>query len=95
MILLEDKLLEELVRTWGKEAQIKMAIEEMGELITVLMRIDRGRVETGDVTTEIADVGLMIQQLRYIFGKEQVDLDTNYKINRVKERLQKYARRDT
>ena len=89
MILLDDEILEEARGKWGKDAQIEMALEEMGELIVVLQQAKRGRTDLRDITTEIADVGLMTQQLRYIFGQKEVDMDTYFKIDRLKKRLKK------
>jgi hypothetical protein len=63
------------IELWGEEAQIKMAIEECAELIVKLAKL--GRFKNGsqihEVAEEIADVEIMMSQLRLIFGNGCVD----------------------
>lgn len=74
---------------YGEESQMLKAIEEMGELTSVLIRWlrDDDRVNRDDVITEIADVSIMIEQLMYIFGKLAVEDEIIYKLMRTKERI--------
>lgn len=55
----------EVIKLWGKDAQILMAVEELSELIQVLLRLRRkNRVVTyNDLASEIVDVRLMIEQI--------------------------------
>lgn len=54
---------------WGADAQIQMTIEECAELIVVLAKY--GRIHNGStleqIAEEIADVQIMINQLKIIF----------------------------
>ena len=75
------------VAYYGKEHQKKKAIEEMGELITVLSREQDGRATTHDVITEIADVHLMIRQLMVIYGVDLCIAEYERKQRRLLRRM--------
>lgn len=85
-----EAVCQEAIDTWGFESQAWMAIEEMGELASALSKLRRGRVEAKEVITEIADVLIMTEQLRLHFGKEAVDVERNFKLFRLKERIDEY-----
>jgi NTP pyrophosphatase (non-canonical NTP hydrolase) len=60
------RLCAEALHVWGPEAQERMAIEELGELIVALMK--SGRLVNGstddEVAEEVADVELVLFQLK-------------------------------
>ena len=58
---------------WGEEAQYDQAVEECAELITALKHYRRGKIDRQSVIAELADVTLMIGQLSWMFGPEEVD----------------------
>lgn len=89
-----EYLLTQAIEIWGTEAQIDMAIEECGELITALVQWRRGRKEMADVAEEIADVSIMMRQLRLIFGYQAVNKIEAEKLVRLKNRLKKYIAAD-
>ena len=68
---IEDRyaLYEKAILKWGKRSQIDMAIEESGELIVALSK--RFRNHNGstidDIIGEIADVEIMLEQMKLIF----------------------------
>ena len=73
------------VDLWGQPTQIDMAIEECAELIKQLSKIDR-RVNGSDeykVAEEVADVEIMMEQLRYIIGADKVDVVKRRKLERL------------
>lgn len=74
---------------WGPQLQIDVAIEECAELIVVLQQYRRVRRTDIDVAEEIADVTIMCQQLRLIYGPERVDRAVAAKLQRLEERLKK------
>jgi NTP pyrophosphatase (non-canonical NTP hydrolase) len=76
------------IRHWGQEAQIGMAIEECAELIAALQQYGRGRTTAEEVGGEIADVMIMCEQLRLIYGPERVDRAVTTKLQRLEERLE-------
>ena len=65
-----DKLYEAAITHWGHEMQLDMAIEEMAELTKAICKVKRGKnIDTLEaVTEEIADVEIMIEQLKVIFA---------------------------
>ena len=74
---------------WGRQAQLGMAIEEMAELIQALNKFNRGKVSLDSISEEIADVEIMMEQLKEIFGNStSVNLIKIEKINRLKALLQ-------
>lgn len=74
---------------WGRQAQLGMAIEEMAELIQAINKFSRGKVSVDSISEEIADVEIMMEQLKEIFAnKTYVNLVKIKKINRLKELLQ-------
>jgi NTP pyrophosphatase (non-canonical NTP hydrolase) len=58
---------------FGARHQIQKAIEEMGELITELSRLQDKRTDKDRIRGELADVMIMSEQLRIIFGTADVD----------------------
>jgi NTP pyrophosphatase (non-canonical NTP hydrolase) len=87
-----EELYEKAIKNWGPDAQVKMMFEEMGELAVALARFDRGRANIEDVITEIADVTIMAEQMWLIFGKEKTENEFEYKLNRLKEKLDKFEK---
>lgn len=72
----EAKILEGAIKTWGQEAQSVVAIEELSELTKALTKwlryylTGQGDYEqiVADIREEMADVGIMLNQLCLIFG---------------------------
>ena len=81
-------LYQKAIEKWGEKAQMQMAVEECAELIQALMKY--GREINGDdeykVMQEIADVEIMMEQLREIFGNGDIDNFKRLKLERL-ERL--------
>lgn len=85
-----NKILTDVIYTYGEDSQIWMAIEEMSELSNALAKYRRGRVTHEDVCEEIADVAIMIIQLSKIFGPDDVSDYFERKLDRLDKRLTKY-----
>lgn len=69
------------VKQWGYDHQVDRALEELAELSMALLKFRRAGGLIGkpidpelkrDVLVEIADVEIMVQQLRLIFGENEV-----------------------
>jgi len=58
---------------WGEQAQYDQAIEECAELTTALLHYRRDKTDASTVIDEMADVILMLGQLRWMFGPEKVE----------------------
>ena len=95
-----EEVYRESIETYGSEAQIDLAIEEMSELIKALLKFRRyGWSESSadyyeNVIEEIADVKIMIRQLEMIydceFGVEQwIDRKVERQIERLAEKPRK------
>ena len=85
-----NKILTDAIYTYGEDAQIWMAIEEMSELSNALAKYRRGRVTREDVCEEIADVAIMMIQLSKIFGPDNVSDYLKSKLDRLNKRLAKH-----
>ena len=76
-----SEILKKAVDVYGKEAQVDMCVEECSELIKALLKERRqgyGKVEPlkkqfalEHVREELADVQIMLEQMRVIFGDTQ------------------------
>lgn len=73
------------IMQFGLEHRKTMAIEECAELINALAKERRGR--KNDVITEIADVQIMIDQLKLIYGEEKVKNEIDRKVARLQTLL--------
>ena len=63
-----EVVLRKAIDTYGKDSQAKMMIEEMSELTKELCKLFRGEGDTGHILEEIADVQIMLDQMKMIFG---------------------------
>ena len=84
------KALQIAVLVYGRDKQIEMAVEEMGELLVAISQYRRGRVAIEAVQEEIADVKIVIGQLSLIFGEDEVNNFESEKLSRLKERVAKH-----
>lgn len=94
----ERDILKAAIDRWGHVAQLDMAVEECAELIKAICKIRRSgyaEKEVEDIIDEIADVRLMMTQLAYMFGEDRVSERMDYKINRLKERINSYDKART
>lgn len=86
---------------WGMETQMRMAVEEMSELTKEICKYIRYTKDyslskddekvlqiTNDLKGEVADVLNCVEQVRYMFGKDEVDLIRKAKIERTLKRLE-------
>lgn len=74
---------------YGNGPQVDMAIEEMSELTKELLKDRRGKENRSDIAMEMADVYIMLEQLKFIFGIDETELKVNaeLKIQRLKNRI--------
>ncbi len=99
---MQPEVLQNAVDTYGKEAQVDVAIEEMSELIKALLKNRRAEhsPEAWDyektrqnIFEEIADVVIMLTQLLMIFGgRDAVQKAIDAKVERLATRLAGAAR---
>lgn len=65
----EYDIYRQAVERFGPTHQINKAVEELGELTQALMRYQNDEPVIGNVAEEIADVEIMIEQLKIILGE--------------------------
>ena len=86
------KLLIEAYELWGKKSQVLIALEEMAELSKELLKnINRSKNNETEIKDEIADVYIMLEQLKLMYNiseDELIQLMEN-KLERLKTRLNK------
>lgn len=83
------------IALWGNKAEIRQSIEELGELIVALAKRDRFKNGSTvvDVLEEMADVEIMLEQLKMMFDYPLDSLETKFdalkqqKLERLKRRL--------
>ncbi|OUP70708.1 hypothetical protein B5F10_02135 [Anaerotruncus colihominis] len=81
-------IFEQAIRTYGKESQMKMVLEEVAELQKEICKLWRGRDNVQAIAEEVADVEIMLDQLKLILDiEEDVQRFREKKITRLKERL--------
>ena len=74
--------------TWGIDAQVTKAVEELADLQKELCKFILDDGNMGNITEEIADVEIMIEQLKLIFeNKKAVKVVKRAKIQRLSDRL--------
>ena len=56
------------INHFGTIMQTDVAIEEMSELIKELIKFKRGKKNYDEIAEEIADVEIMLEQLKIIYG---------------------------
>ena len=88
--------LQKAVKAYGDEKQMNMAVEEMAELIVEINHLRRGRSTVFKMCEEVADVMIMMEQLKIIVQRLMNEHGDNqqyfqkvvdYKLKRLKERV--------
>ena len=84
----ESEVLHRALDTYGSWAQVVMVFEEMSELQKELCKYLRGRGSFKHIAEEIADVEIMIEQMKMLFFcTDDVRNERRRKVERLKERL--------
>ena len=87
-----NKILVRAIATYGEESQINIAIEEMAELTKALCKYKRAEATCekdaaiGNIIEEMADVQIMLDQLKIIF-KNDTEAMQKFKLQRLDKRL--------
>ena len=88
--MIDKSILLEAFDTWPIEDQIMMAYEEMAELQKALCKNYRGKDNEDYIAEEIADVEIVLAQLKIIFNcEDRVEHYHEKKLNRIKKRIEK------
>ena len=86
----EQAIYEKALKLWGSDSQVKMLYEEMAELQKALCKYDRKQTAENliNIQEEIADVEIMIGQMRVLFGNAGPDLIKVKKLKRLESLIQ-------
>lgn len=86
----EKDIYRQALKKWGSTAQVIMVFEEMAELQKELSKFLRGNWIGDNIAEEIADVEIMLEQMKLLFGIEElVDINKKYKLKRLAERVKR------
>lgn len=81
------ELYEKAFNKWG-DKQLVVAIEELAELQKELTKALRGMPCINNISEEVADVEIMLEQIRQIFNLGlSVEVVKKHKLERLEERL--------
>lgn len=84
------KIYERAIEHFGVEAQKRILIEEIGELLDALMKYERGRDTLAHVAEEIGDVTVALEEARLFLGINEVVKDEmRAKCERLVERIER------
>ena len=84
----ETAVCKRAVDAYGKEHQLIICMEEMAELTKELTKNLRGRRNLQDISEEVADVEIMLEQVKVIFDlKEEVSEAKEAKLLRLQKRI--------
>ena len=64
-------LLTQAIERFGQEAQERMMFEEMSELQKAICKLSRGKGSIDDIAQEIADVEIMLEQMKILYQCEE------------------------
>ena len=96
---MDEKKIEQIANTYGWDAQCQVAIEECSELIQAICKHRRRHShwllsnmfdcpEREHIIEEIADVEIMLSQLKYFLGAdEEVEQEIEKKLDRQIQRI--------
>ena len=84
---MSENIYTEALKLWGEELQIMMMIEEMSELTKELIKDKRGKGDYKKIREEMADVEIMLTQLKLIFGN--IEFDKRRKLGRLAQLIVK------
>lgn len=93
---MDNAKIEKIASHYGLEHQIGKAKEELQELYVALLnyQLDESKAYQKAVITELADVTIMVEQLRLLMDvDEEVETEIEYKLNRQLRRMEKEKQR--
>jgi hypothetical protein len=86
--LIESNLRKQADRSWGREAQINKAAEELAELTAALNRDLNGQQDREELLEELVDARVMLWQLELMFTAEELEAELDVALNDLEYRLE-------
>lgn len=81
-------ILTRAIKHFGRDAQERMMFEEMSELQKAMCKLSRGKGCIDDIAQEIADVEIMLEQMKIIYQcEESTALWKHQKLERLRSLL--------
>lgn len=86
---MEEDVIRKAIDTYGEDAQLWMVIEEMSELSKEICKFKRGKDNFLEIADEMADVYIMLEQLKRLCAVPQVLIQQriDFKFDRLRKRL--------
>ena len=76
------------VERYGAPKQLDQLCEECAEVIVAVSHMRRGRIAPADIIEELADVEIMLDQMKLIFPEGEWAAHREAKLERLKNRLE-------
>ena len=84
-------LYERAIEQWGVTDQVFMVMEETGEMLDKLGKMNRYRSTEEELRTELVDVCILMEQMAVIFGGyDKFEEEMERKLARLKDKLDKH-----
>lgn len=85
------EIIDKAISTYGSGMQLDVAIEEMSELTKEIVKYKRGKDNKKAIAEELADVYIMLRQVKKICGIDEAEIMriTKNKLERLEKRLEK------
>lgn len=90
-----EQKIEYIAKHYGFESQSRQCIEEMAELTKELCKYQRAETNAErnkafyNIACELADVEIMVQQLKYLVHNAVIDKEIDEKLDRQINRIEK------
>lgn len=83
----KTQIYQSAISKWGEVAQMRKANEECCELGAAINQFVDCRIDINALASEVADVEIMIEQMRIMIGEEKVSAAKKYKLDRLADRI--------
>lgn len=85
----QTEIIGRAIQVYGEDYQLSVAVEELSELTKEICKHKRGLTSKLNIAEEIADVEIVLQELKMIFDNHDlVEVYKRKKIKRLADRLQ-------
>ena len=90
----KENIMREAICKYGIVQQQAVAMEELGELCQQIAKMIRGEGSLINLVEEIADVYIVLDELKLIFSldEKEIDDEINFKLARLNERKRNETR---
>lgn len=89
----ECQIFQRAINAWGVDFQEEQCVEECAELIVAIKHVKRNSHSASvherhnAVITEIADVAIMLEQMKLMYGEDNFKTEYERKLKRLEDRL--------